>query len=127
MVNRILVADDNVDVRQKLRTVLNSDSMQICGEVDNGQDAIESAKQLKPDIVLLDVTMPVLNGIEAAYEIRRATPRAKIIFFSSHDSPNMMAAARLVGADAFVSKSDANAIAPTVKRLLKERVTTKVA
>jgi len=62
-------------------------SMEVCGEAENGKQAIEKVKQLKPDLVLLDINMPVMNGVQAAYEIRRIAPSTKIIFFTIHDSP----------------------------------------
>jgi len=67
--------------------------MEVCGEAENGKQAIEKVKQLKPDLVLLDINMPVMNGVQAAYEIRRIAPSTKIIFFTIHDSPETGSAA----------------------------------
>ena len=93
----------------------------MCGEADDGRKAVERAKELKPDIVLLDVYMPVLNGVGAAYEIRQISPCTKIVFFTIHDSVNTLAAARLLGVDGFVSKSTAGIeLIATLKRLLPD-------
>ncbi len=80
---------------------------QICGEAENGRDAVAKVRQLRPDAVILDVSMPVMNGLEAAREIRRVAPSTKIIMFSMHDSFQMIETAREAGADAFVLKSAA--------------------
>ncbi len=88
---------------------------EVCGEALNGRDAIEKVVDLEPDVVILDLTMPVLNGFEAAKAIREVAPRAKIVFFSIHDTPTT---ARVVGADAFVAKSSAARDLPaTLERL----------
>ena len=102
----MLVADDHETVRAGLRVVLAQEPrFQICGEAENGQDAVAKVKQLHPDAVILDVSMPVMNGLEAAREIRRVAPSVKIVMFSMHDSSQMMETARQAGADAFVLKS----------------------
>jgi len=102
----VLVADDHETVRAGLRVVLAQEPrFQICGEAENGQDAVAKVKQLHPDAVILDVSMPVMNGLEAAREIRRVAPSVKIVMFSMHDSSQMMETARQAGADAFVLKS----------------------
>ena len=78
------------------------------------------SKELNPDLVLLDINMPVMNGVQAAYEIRRIAPATRIIFFTIHDSPEAIAASRTVGVDAFVPKAAAGTqLIPTVQRLLK--------
>lgn len=76
----------------------------ICGEASNGRQALQKVSELRPDVVILDLTMPVMNGFEAAEHIHRIAPATKIIFFSMHEMPTT---ARTVGADAFVAKSSA--------------------
>jgi DNA-binding NarL/FixJ family response regulator len=94
--------------------------MQVCGEAENGQQAVEKVKELHPNLVLLDINMPVMNGVQAAYEIRRIAPSTKIIFFTIHDSPETMAAARVIGVDEFVPKAAAGTeLIPAVRRLLE--------
>jgi DNA-binding NarL/FixJ family response regulator len=93
-------------VRAGLRVVLAQEpSLQICGEAENGRDAVAKVRELQPDAVILDVSMPVMNGLEAAREIRRVAPSTKIVIFSMHDSFQMIESARQAGADAFVLKS----------------------
>jgi DNA-binding NarL/FixJ family response regulator len=99
------VVDDNEIVRMGVRGLLcNHPQWEICGEAENGADAISKVAELSPDVVILDLIMPVISGIEAATRIRRISPSTKIVFFSIHDTPTT---ARMVGADAFVSKSSA--------------------
>jgi len=94
--------------------------MCICGEAADGQQALDQVKALNPELVLLDINMPVMNGIQAAFEIRRIAPATKILFFTVQEStPEAEAAVRLLGADGFVSKSCAGTdLIPALKRLL---------
>lgn len=88
-----------------MRILLSSaDQWEICGEARDGAEAIAMVMELAPDVVILDLTMPVMGGFDTAKEIRRVAPSTRIIFFSVHETPTT---ARLVGADAFVSKSSA--------------------
>lgn len=103
MTLRLLIADDHEIVRIGVQTLLEGKpDWEICGQATNGREAIGKVWELSPDVVILDLTMPVMNGFEAATEIRRITPATKIIFFSAHDVP---VTAGEVGADAFVSKA----------------------
>jgi two-component system, NarL family, nitrate/nitrite response regulator NarL len=120
MALRILVVDDYQVARKTIRALLHWHSMQVCGEAENGKQAVEKVKELNPDLVLLDINMPVMNGVQAAYEIRRIAPGVKIVFFTVHDSPEAMSACRTVGVDGFVAKATAGTqLIPTVERLLK--------
>jgi PAS domain S-box-containing protein len=104
---RILIADDHELVRQGLRALLACrPSWEICGEAADGREAIEKAAQLKPDIVLLDVSMPRLNGLEAARIIRQESPGCEILIVSQHTPAEMLPSALRVGARGFVSKSE---------------------
>lgn len=116
----ILIVDDHQPTRRTIQSLLESNYMAVCGEAENGKLAVEKVKELKPNIVILDYAMPVMNGIQAAYEIRRVAPATKILFFSVHDSPDMIHAAHVMGADAFVRKSAAAAeLLPALNRLLQ--------
>ena len=118
MSKSILVVDDYPMVRKTVCSLLAWHSIEVCGEAENGRQAIEKVKQLKPDLVLLDINMPVMNGVQAAYEIRRIAPSTKIVFFTIHDSPEAISAAHVIGADGFVSKAAAGTqLIPEVKRL----------
>jgi YesN/AraC family two-component response regulator len=116
---RILVVDDHPVIRRVIRSVLlaHLHSFQICEEAQNGKEAVEHVERLKPDIVLLDINMPVMDGFKAAAQIRRVSPETKIVFLSIFDSPGVMEIARL-WSDAFVSKFLAgDELIPTLLRL----------
>jgi DNA-binding NarL/FixJ family response regulator len=103
MAARLLIVDDHEVVRSGVRKLFtNSDTLEVCGEAKNGMEAIRMVPELSPDIVLLDLSMPGMNGFETAERIRLMAPSIRIVFFSIHEIP---ATARWVGADAFVSKS----------------------
>jgi len=120
VVTRILIVDDHETIRSAIRSLLARDSLEICGEAENGKQALEKVRELKPDLVILDISMPVMNGLEAAREIRRFAPRTKIVILSVHDSPQIIEIAEKAGADAYVLKSAADTdLNVTVKRLLQ--------
>ena len=103
----ILLVDDNPNIRHLLRVYVETQtSFKICGEAGHGVDAIERARELQPDLVLLDLSMPVLGGAEAASVLKAMLPRTKIILFSMHlnDIPKALASA--IGVDLALSKSD---------------------
>ncbi|HSS97789.1 MAG TPA: response regulator transcription factor [Terriglobales bacterium] len=103
---RLLIVDDHEIFRRGLRALLEpSSEWQICGEAVDGVDAVEQCKSLKPDIVVLDVSMPRLNGLEAARLIRKESPEPQIVIITQHDSPQIRSAALEAGAQAFVTKS----------------------
>jgi DNA-binding NarL/FixJ family response regulator len=118
---KILIVDDHPLTRKAIRSLLDDKSFQVCGEAKDGKQAIEKVAELKPDLVLLDISMPIMNGIQAAYEIRRFRPLTKIVFLTNHDFPAVVYATRNL-ADAFVPKSDTDALLiPTLNRLLFDR------
>jgi CheY-like chemotaxis protein len=84
---RILIVDDHHAARTTLRELLDWHSFQVCGDAQNGKEAAEKVIELKPEIVLMDINMPVMNGINAAQEIRRIAPGTKIVFLTVHDTP----------------------------------------
>jgi DNA-binding NarL/FixJ family response regulator len=103
---RILVADDHPIIRKKVRTVLESHpSFDVCAEVADGAEAVEHALRLKPDVVVLNITMPVLSGLEAAREIRVKLPESAIVILSSHADRVFIEEAKRVGAQAYVAKT----------------------
>jgi YesN/AraC family two-component response regulator len=84
---RILIVDDHHVARITLRELLDWHSFQVCGDAQDGKEAIEKVIELKPEIVLMDINMPVMDGMAAAGEIRRIAPRTKIVFLTVHDAP----------------------------------------
>jgi len=106
---RILIADDHEYVRQGVRVLLQSRrGWKVCGEAVDGRDAVEKAKQLKPDVIVMDVSMPNLNGLDATREIRRVLPETGVLVLSQHSSPGMIKAALKAGAQGYVVKSSAS-------------------
>lgn len=101
---RILLVDDHEVLRKGIRGTLNG-HWEICGEAANGQEAVEKVSQLQPDLVLMDVSMPVMNGVEATRQILKDWPGTKIVVFTMHDSPSMIAAAKNAGAKACLTKT----------------------
>jgi DNA-binding NarL/FixJ family response regulator len=105
---RILVADDHEIVRRGLCSLLQKhEGWEICGEAGDGRDAVEKAKQLKPDVVILDVGMPNLNGLDATRQLMQHDPNFKVIVLTITDSDQVIREALDSGARGFVLKSDA--------------------
>jgi len=105
---RILVADDHALVRQGLRTLLEArPGWAVCGEAVTGREAIEKARQLQPDIIVLDIHMPETDGLQAARVIRAANPRSEILILTVDDSDEAVRNASSAGAHGIVMKADA--------------------
>ena len=114
---RILIVDDYQAVRTTVRSLLKWHRFDVCGEAKDGKEAIQKVIELKPDVVVLDINMPEMNGIQAAYQIRQIAPSTKIVFFTVHESPQV-ASAMHVFSNYFVSKSAAGTeLIPTLNRL----------
>jgi len=96
---RILVVDDHEPVRAGICALLATEStFTVCGEARDGYDAVEKANELHPDMVLMDVTMPVMNGLDATRQIKQLLPKTKIMIVTQHDSREMMRQALDAGA-----------------------------
>ena len=105
---RILVADDHEIVRRGLVSLLKSHAgWEVCAEAQDGRQAVERAKELRPDVVILDIGMPNLNGLEAARQMLRDNPQAKVLILTITDADEMVRAVLDAGARGFVLKSDA--------------------
>jgi DNA-binding NarL/FixJ family response regulator len=103
---RILLADDQFFIRKAVRTVLEGYSrFEVCGEATDGATAIEEALRLKPDVVVLNVSMPILSGFEAAREIKSRRPESAIVILSSHADKHFVEEGKRVGARAYVEKT----------------------
>jgi PAS domain S-box-containing protein len=103
---RILIVDDHEMIRRGIRSfLLRRPDIDLCGEAVDGQDAIEKARDLKPDLILMDISMPRLNGLDATREIRRILPQTDVLVLSQHDSPEMMREAAHAGARGYIVKS----------------------
>ena len=118
---RILIADDHEAVRKGVCAILSSRAgVEVCGEAENGRDTIEKANALKPDLIILDITMPVLSGFEAAREIRKTLPNVPILILSMHESNHLVGEAKKVGVQGYVTKTQvASTLLEAVDRLLR--------
>jgi DNA-binding NarL/FixJ family response regulator len=107
MSTHVLLADDHRIIRDGMKVFLEREGYRVNAEAQNGQEAVRLALRLKPEVVVLDITMPVLNGLEAAREILRSAPATKVILLSMHDeSPYVLDALR-IGVKGFVTKTHA--------------------
>jgi DNA-binding NarL/FixJ family response regulator len=105
---RVLVVDDYEPFRRSACSMLgNRPAFQIVGEASNGVAAVRQAEELKPDLILLDIGLPKLNGLQAAREIRKLSPDSKIIFVSQESSPDVVQEALSLGALGYVAKTRA--------------------
>jgi DNA-binding NarL/FixJ family response regulator len=105
---RILVADDHDIVRRGLVSLIEQHlGWEVCAEAENGRIAADKVKELKPDVVILDIGMPILNGLDATKEILRDDPQAKVLILTMMDAERVMQAARDAGARGYILKSDA--------------------
>jgi DNA-binding NarL/FixJ family response regulator len=108
---RILLADDHELLRQGLRTLIEDQSgWQVCGEATTGREAVAKARELKPDIVVMDFTMPELNGMEATRQIHAALPRTQVLILTMHESEELVREVLAAGARGYVLKSDAGRV-----------------
>jgi DNA-binding NarL/FixJ family response regulator len=105
---KILVADDHELMRTGVRALIEQEpEWQVCGTATNGQEAVDAARKLKPDVVILDMTMPELDGLEALREIKRALPNTEVVIFSAHHSEEVIGQLFEAGAKSYIQKSDA--------------------
>jgi DNA-binding NarL/FixJ family response regulator len=102
---RVLIADDQEFIRRGLRAVLCEEKdVEVCGEAIDGRDALAKSLEFRPDIVIMDIIMPRMDGIEATRLLRKALPQTKILSLSQYDIPEMVNEVEKAGAAAFVSK-----------------------
>lgn len=105
---RILVADDHDVVRRGLRDQLSQhEGWEVCGEAGNGREAVNLALKLAPDVAVIDLSMPELNGLEATRQIRRELPRTEVLIFTMHETEHLIREVLAAGARGYVLKSDA--------------------
>ena len=106
MSHTILIADDSLFIREALCTFFEQQDFSVCGEAENGKEAIEKAQELHPDLILLDLSMPVMNGLEATRVLKRMMPEVPVIMYSAYADSSTEKAARSAGVRALVSKSE---------------------
>jgi len=104
---RILVADDHDLIRRGVRTLAATQrGWRVVGEAVNGLEAVEKVEELRPDLAIVDITMPDLDGLEATRRIRQRVPETRVLILSMHESEQMVEQARMAGAQGYVLKSD---------------------
>lgn len=101
---RVLLADDNGQILEYVRKLLSVDGCEVVGEVSDGKAAVDAAVKLRPDVMVLDISMPILNGIQAAKRLRHANPDAKIVFLTANRDSETCRAALETGALGYVLK-----------------------
>jgi DNA-binding NarL/FixJ family response regulator len=121
MEKHILIGDDSAIVRNTLRTFLEQeDSWVVVGEAENGKEAVEKAQELKPDLVVLDLAMPVMNGIEAASVLKRLSPSLPVVIFTDYaGGPHLAEIALLAGVNAVVPKTEPRTLVKRIYDLLE--------
>jgi two-component system, NarL family, response regulator NreC len=104
---RVLLADDHAMIRQGLKVILEAEGFNVPGEASNGVEAVDLSQKLRPDIVVLDISMPLLNGIDAAREILKARPQTKIILLTAHTQEHYVIQGLRHGVTGYILKENA--------------------
>ncbi len=106
---RILIADDREAIRKQVSLILSArPDMEVCAEASNGKEAVEKTRELNPDLVILDITMPVMNGLDAARTIRSFGLDVPILVLTVHKSRQLVEEARKIGVQGYITKADAS-------------------
>jgi DNA-binding NarL/FixJ family response regulator len=118
---RILIADDNALVREGIAEIIGDNAWEVCGQASNGAQTLEQARALRPDVVLLDVSMPGANGLEIAAAIKSEMPTIKVVIVSQHDLEKLLTGAQRKLADGFIDKNRLGTeLASTIANILSE-------
>lgn len=121
---RVMLAEDHAVVRSGLRSVINGqDDMEVVAEAEDGVSAVEKAKEIQPDVILMDITMPGLGGLEATRQVKNALPNVKIVILTIHASEEFLFHALKVGADGYLTKSvHEMEVVAAIRAVSKDRV-----
>ena len=123
MVRSVIIVDDNPAVRKLLCEIFTTaGDFSVCGEAENGRDAIEKAQRLYPDLIVTDLAMPIMNGLEEARLLKQLMPTVPVILYTMYSGPSLEKEARLAGAYAVVSKSEGVATLIAKARTLFSKV-----
>jgi DNA-binding NarL/FixJ family response regulator len=118
---RILIADDHEMVRNATRRILESRADLECVEARNGKEAVEKALELKPDLIVLDISMPAVDGFDAAREIKRHLPNVPVLFFSIYDDGEYLERARSLGEGVVIKEQAGTTLLKAVDALLQKQ------
>jgi len=118
---RVLIVDDSDTIRRMLGTILRSRRWTVCGEAENGQSGVKQFRELKPDVVLLDLSMPDINGIEVAKQMFASDPTVPLILFTILEIEGIESAAREAGIRAIVPKIEAWNLIGSIESLVAEK------
>lgn len=119
---RILIVDDSETTRRILRAIVQSREWSVCAEAQTGSDGISKFKELKPDLVLIDLAMPDMNGLEAATSMREVDPGIPLVLFTVLDMPALAEPARKAGITEVVSKAQVWDLVSTIERVVAKRL-----
>jgi len=118
---RVLLVDDSAAARRIVRVLLEDNTgFEVCGEAENGREGIEKAQQLRPDLIIMDLSMPVMNGMDATRAIRRIMPNVPILLLSGHSDLLTMNEARSVGISVVVSKTELSMLVEAAREVLRQ-------
>src|SRR5580704_3147934 len=119
MPHKILVVDDHEPMRRRIRSLLESEGLVVCAEAANGREAIEKTKEHLPDLAILNLSMPVMSGLQTIPEMLKCAPQIKIVIFTLDDAEELRQHAFRLGAVGYVAKSEApEALLTEVRKLL---------
>lgn len=119
----VILADDHVLVRQGLKSLLEREGFQVIAEASDGQEAAEKAQKLQPDVAVMDISMPIRNGLDAAKDIQRISPRTKTILLTQHDEAEYVSEALNAGMKGYVLKSQvASDLVQAIRQVIRGQV-----
>jgi DNA-binding NarL/FixJ family response regulator len=117
---RILIVDDSAVLRDAVRRLLSgSDTFEICGEASNGYEALEKARQLQPEVIVMDIGMPAMDGLEATRRLRQLDSQAEVLIFTEHNSEYARNASLEAGARGYLSKASSNDLAEAIRTVAR--------
>jgi DNA-binding NarL/FixJ family response regulator len=123
MPHKILIVDDHEPLRRRIRSLVEREGLVVCGEAADGGEAIQKVKELAPDLAILDISMPIMNGLEALPEMLQAAPGMKVVIFTIDNAEELKRQAFRLGAHGYVVKSGPpHDLLAEVNRLLAEKV-----
>jgi DNA-binding NarL/FixJ family response regulator len=122
MPRRVLIADDSALTRKTLQDLLQTQGWEVCGKAENGLEAVRMAVELKPDVVILDLAMPTMDGLTAAREISESLPTIPIVMHTLHSLPHLEVEAKKNGVRCVVSKSESAHIVTVLDELTSPRI-----